>query len=83
MKAKTPKTIEDLSSGLFDLEEPICKARNYAEAMRMIGSSDGLRGESGQAIEMLGQSLILILRDLQSERESLCELAFELKGGAA
>jgi hypothetical protein len=36
MKAKTPKTIEDLSSGLFDLEEPICKARNYAEAMRMI-----------------------------------------------
>jgi hypothetical protein len=32
---------------------------------------------------MLGQSLVLILRDLQSKRESLCELAFELKGGAA
>jgi hypothetical protein len=29
---------------------------------------------------MLGQSLVLILRDLQSKRESLCELAFELKG---
>jgi hypothetical protein len=83
MKEKTPKTIEDLSSELFDLEDPICKVRNYAEAMRMIGSSDGMRGESGQAIEMLGQSLVLILRDLQSKRESLCELAFELKGGAA
>jgi hypothetical protein len=83
MNEKTPKTIEDLSSELFDIEEPICKARNYAEAMRMIGSSDQMRGESGQAIEMLGQSLVLILRDLQSKRESLCELAFELKGGAA
>jgi hypothetical protein len=83
MKEKTPRTIEDLSSELFDLEDPICKARNYAEAMRMIGSSDGMRGESGQAIEMMGQSLVLILRDLQSKREVLCHLAFKLKGGEA
>jgi hypothetical protein len=48
MNEKTPKTIEDLSSELFDIEEPICKARNYAEAMRMIGSSDQMRGESGR-----------------------------------
>jgi hypothetical protein len=49
----------------------------------MIGSSDSLRGEPGEAIEMLAQSLILILRDLQSKREFLCEIALELKGGAA
>jgi hypothetical protein len=80
---KTPKTIEGLSSELFDLEEPIHKARHFAEALRMVGSSDSLRGEPGAAIEMLAQSLILILQDLQEKRESLCDLAFELKGGAA
>ena len=83
MKEKTPKTIEDLSSELFDLEGPIHRARQFAEALRMIGSSDSLRGEPGEAIEMLAQSLILILRDLQSKREFLCEIALEIKGGAA
>jgi hypothetical protein len=48
----------------------------------MIASSDGMRGESGEAIEMLAQSLILILRDLQDKREFLCGLAFEIKWGA-
>ena len=49
----------------------------------MIGSSDSLRGEPGEAIETLAQSLILILRDLQEKREFLCGLAIEVKGGAA
>ena len=83
MKEKTPKTIEDISSELFDLEEPIHKACHFAEALRMIGSSDSLRGEPGEAIETLAQSLILILRDLQEKREFLCGLAIEFKGGAA
>ena len=46
----------------------------------MIGSSDSLRGEPGEAIETLAQSLILILRDLQEKREFLCGLAIEFKG---
>jgi hypothetical protein len=54
-----------------------------AEALRMIASSDGMRGESGEAIETLAQSLVLILRDLQDKREFLCGLAVEVKGGAA
>ena len=83
MNEKTPKTIEDLSSELFDLEEPIHDARQFAEALRMIGSSDSLRGKPGAAIEMLAQSLILILQDLQEKREFLCGLAIEIKGGAA
>jgi hypothetical protein len=83
MSEKPPKTIEDISSELFDLEEPLHKARNLAEALRMIASSDGMRGESGEAIEALAQSLILILRDLQNKREFLCGLAFEVKEGAA
>jgi hypothetical protein len=82
MKEKTPKTIEDISSELSDLEEPIHKARHFAEALRMIGSSDSLRGEPGEAIEALAQSLILMLRGLQDKREFLYGLAFELKGGA-
>jgi hypothetical protein len=83
MMEKTPKTIEDISSELFDLEEPIHKARHLAEALRMIGSSDSLRGEPGEAVETLAQSLILILRDLQDKREFLCGLAIEVKGGEA
>jgi len=83
MKEKTPKTIEDISSELFDLEESLHKARHFAEALRMIASSDGMRGEPGEAIETLAQSLILILRDLQDKREFLCGLAIEVKEGAA
>jgi len=83
MKEKTQKTIEDISSELFDLEEPPHKARHFAEALRMIASSDGMRGEPGEAIETLAQSLILILRDLQDKREFICGLAYEVKGGAA
>jgi len=83
MKKKTLKTIKDISSELFDLEEPIHKARQFAEALRMIGSSDSLRGEPGEAIETLAISLILILRDLQDKRKLLCGLAIEVKGGAA
>jgi hypothetical protein len=81
MKETPTKTIEDdLSSELFDLEEPICKARNYAEALRMIAQSDGLRGESGDAIEMLAQSLILIMRGLEEKRNFLRGLAIQIKG---
>jgi hypothetical protein len=83
MTEKAPKTIEDISSELFDLEEPLHKACHFAEALRMIASSDGMRGESGEAIETLAQSLILILRDLQDKREFICGLAGEVKGGAA
>jgi len=83
MTERAPKTIEDISSELFDLEEPLHEARHFAEALRMIASSDGMRGESGEAIETLAQSLILILRDLQDKREFLCGLAPEIKGGAA
>jgi hypothetical protein len=83
MKKKSPKKIEKLSDELFDLESPLHKARHLAEALRMIASSDGMRGESGEAIETLAQSLVLILRDLQDKREFLCGLAVEVKGGAA
>jgi hypothetical protein len=79
MNEKTPKTIEDLSSELFDLEEPIHKARQFAEALRMVGSSDQMRGEPGAAIEILAQSIILILQDLQEKREFLCGVAIEIK----
>jgi hypothetical protein len=83
MKKKRQKKIEKISSELFDLESPLHKARHFAEALRMITSSDGLRGEPGEAIETLAQSLVLILRDLQDKREFLCGLAIEVKGGAA
>ena len=83
MREKTPKTIEDISSELFDLEEPLHRARHFAEALRMIASSDGMRGEPGEAIETLAQSLILILRELQDKREFLFGLAVEVKEGGA
>jgi hypothetical protein len=79
-KKSQKKIIEKISDGLFDLENPLHNARHFAEVLRMIGSSDGMRGEPGEAIETLAQSLILILRDLQDKRESLCKLAFEVKG---
>jgi hypothetical protein len=82
MKKKTQKKIEKISDQLFDLENPLHKARHLAEALRMIASSDGMRGEPGEAIETLAQSLVLILRDLQDKREFLCGLAIEVKGGA-
>jgi len=83
MREKTPKTNEDISSELFDLEEPLHRARHFAEALRMIASSDGMRGEPGEAIETLAQSLILILRELQDKREFLFGLAVEVKEGGA
>jgi hypothetical protein len=84
MKKKSQKKIiEKISDGLFDLESPLHNARHYAEALRMIASSDGMRGEPGEAIETLAQSLILILRDLQDKREFICGLAFEVKEGAS
>jgi hypothetical protein len=57
------------------------RARSTRHAC-MIASSDGMRGEPGEAIETLAQSLVLILRDLQDKREFLCGLAVEVKGGA-
>jgi hypothetical protein len=45
MKKKSQKTITKLSSELFDLEEPLYTAIHTAEALRMIGSSDGLRSD--------------------------------------
>jgi hypothetical protein len=83
MKKKSQKKIKKISNELFDLEGPLHKARNFAEALRMIASSDGMRGEPGEAIEMLAQSLVLILRDPQDKREFLWGLAIEVKGGAA
>ncbi len=82
MKKKSQKKIEKISDQLFELESPLHKALNFAEALRMIASSDGMRGEPGEAIETLAQSLVLILRDLQDKREFLCGLAIEVKGGA-
>jgi hypothetical protein len=82
MKKKSQKKIEKISDELFDLESPLHKACNLAEALRMIASSDGMRGEPGEAIETLAQSLVLILRDVQDKREFLCGLAIEVKGGA-
>jgi hypothetical protein len=46
----------------------------------MIGQSDRLRGESGDAIEMLAQSLILIMRGLEEKRNFLRGLAIQIKG---
>jgi hypothetical protein len=83
MKKKSQKKIKKLSSELFDLENPLYTAIHTAEALRMIGSSDGLRGDQGGAIETLAQSLVLILRELQDKREFICGLAFELEGRAA
>jgi hypothetical protein len=82
MKKKSQKKIEKISDELFDLESPLHQARHFAEALRMIASSDGMRGEPGEAIETLAQSLVLILRDVQDKREFLCGLAIEVKGGA-
>jgi hypothetical protein len=82
MKKKSQKKIKKISDELFDLESPLHQARHFAEALRMIASSDGMRGEPGEAIETLAQSLVLILRDLQDKREFLCGLAIEVKGGA-
>ena len=82
MKKKSQKKIEKISRELFNLEEPLHTARHTAEALRMIGSSDDLRGDQGGAIEALAGSLVLILRDLQDKREFLCGPAGEVKGGA-
>jgi hypothetical protein len=83
MKKKSQKKIKKISRELFDLEEPLHTARHTAEALRMIGSSDGLRGDQGGAIETLAGSLVLILRELQDKREFICGLAFELEGRGA
>jgi len=77
MKETPPKTIEDLSTEAIRPR----RANFQVEAMlRMIGQSDRLRGESGDAIEMLAQSLILIMRGLEEKRNFLRGLAIQIKG---
>jgi len=47
MKKKTQDRIKKIRGELFDLEEPLHTGRHTAEALRMIGSSDFLRGDQG------------------------------------
>ena len=44
---------ESVRDIVFDLEQPIFEARSLAHALMMMGTSDDLRGESGQAVAVV------------------------------
>src|SRR5258708_30043916 len=65
-----------ISDELFDLESPLHQARHFAEALRMIASSDGMRGEPGEAIETRSEEHT---SELQSPDHLVCRLLLEKK----
>ena len=47
---------ESVRGIVFNLEQPIFEARSLAHALMMMGTSDDLRGESGQAVAVVACS---------------------------
>jgi hypothetical protein len=67
--------IEEIASGLSDLETPIRQAGNLAKALRMISSSDEMPGEQGEGVFGVADALVDIIESLQETRVTLWHLA--------
>jgi hypothetical protein len=66
------KSVQDI---VFDLEHPIFEARSLAHVLTMMSTSDELRGESGQAVAVVANSLLGYLETIKGAREALLEAA--------
>jgi hypothetical protein len=65
---------ESVRDIVFDLEQPIFEARSLAHAlMMMMGTSDDLRGESGQAVAVVATSLLGYLQTIKGAWEALSD----------
>jgi hypothetical protein len=62
---------ESVKDIVFDLEQPIHEARSLAHALMMMGTSDDLRGESGQAVAVVASSLLEYLQEIKGAWEAL------------
>jgi hypothetical protein len=64
---------ESVREILFNLEQPIFEARSLAHALMMMGTSDDLRGESGQAVAVVATSLLGYLQTIKGAWEALSD----------
>ncbi len=71
--------IVKIASDLSDLESPVRKARNLAWAIHMMASVDELRGEPGDAVFAVADSLVEILDAIEKTREETWRLALEAR----
>jgi hypothetical protein len=61
------KSVQDI---VFDLEHPIFEARSLAHVLTMMSTSDELRGESGQAVAVVANSLLGYLETIKGAKHS-------------
>jgi hypothetical protein len=74
--------IEKIADGLFDLESPVFNARNLATAICMMASGDEMRGEAGNALATVANSLVEILDEITATRTEIFSLALAERGHA-
>jgi hypothetical protein len=68
-------TTDQVASGLSDMENPLCVARNLAYAALMMASSDQMPEREGAALDALADTLVSNLNTLIDERKKLWLLA--------
>jgi hypothetical protein len=79
---RAPRSNEDPIFPVIEHHRALSAAYDAAVAHPGVGDDSPefkAQNDLGEAIEMLAQSLILILRDLQEKREFLCGVAVEIK----
>jgi hypothetical protein len=64
---------ESVRKILCNLEQPIFEAHSLAHALTMMGTSDDLAGESGQAVAVVASALLGNLQMIKGAWESLSD----------
>jgi hypothetical protein len=64
-----------LAHDVFELEEYILRARNVAEAIRIMASSDTMRGEGGDALAELAQFLLIDIDHIKEAQQGIWKRA--------
>jgi hypothetical protein len=85
-KAESTTTTEEpiatqVANGLSALESPILRARDLAYAMRMAASSSEMPSGADTALDVLADTIVDQLNELEEERNRLCSLARTSEGG--
>jgi hypothetical protein len=64
---------ESVREIVYNLEHPIFEARSLAHALMMMGTSDDLAGEPGQAVAVVASSLLGYLQTIKGAWEALSD----------